>query len=288
MSVRTGAIALAFAMIAPLTIVTGAKAETSLERGTYLMGGIVACGNCHAMRDASGKVEPGMDLAGGTVFNAPIFRAVAPNVTPDPETGIGRWTDDQIVDAIRNGRRPDGTIIGPPMPIEFYRGMSDTDVRGLVAYLRAIAPVRHQVEKSVYKIPLPPNYGPQVISVPDVPSDDRIAYGHYLATSLGHCLECHTPRGSNGQLQMDKVGAGGQEIEVPWTGALVVTSNLTPANLHGMAKWTDKQVKIAIARGERPDRPLVRLMAFDWYQTVSDADLNAIVAYLRTLKPAVP
>ena len=288
MSVRTIRVAAVFAVIAPLFMVAGASAETPLERGTYLIGGIVACGNCHATRDASGKVEPGMELAGGTVFNAPIFRAVAPNISPDLETGIGRWTDDQIIDAIRNGKRPDGTIIGPPMPIDFYRGMSDTDVRSLVAYLRASAPVRHPVEKSVYKIPLPPNYGPAVTSVPDVPPDDRVAYGHYLATSLGHCLECHTPRGPDGQLQLDKIGAGGQEIEVPWTGALVVTSNLTSANPNGIAKWTDQQVKTAIARGDRPDRPLVRLMAFDWYQTISDRDLDALVAYLRTLKPAVP
>jgi mono/diheme cytochrome c family protein len=158
----------------------------------------------------------------------------------------------------------------------------------LVAYLRAVPPVRHQVEKSVYKIPLPPDYGPQVTSVRDRSPSDKIAYGHYLASSLGHCLECHTPRAADGRLVMDKAGAGGQEIEVPWTGALVLTSNLTPANPAGMAKWTDQQVKTAITKGRRPDRALVQLMAFDWYQTISDADLDALVAYLRTLKPAVP
>ena len=265
-----------------------AAAETPLERGAYLMHGIVACGNCHATRDAAGKVEPGMELAGGTVFDAPVFRAVAPNITPDLETGIGRWSDEQIIDAIRNGKRRDGGTIGPPMPIEFYRGMSDTDVRAIVAYLRSVPPVHHAVEKSSYRIPLPPNYGPAVTTVSDVPRDDTIAYGHYLASSLGHCLDCHTPRGADGQLHMDKIGAGGQEIGVPWGGGLVTTPNLTPANPTGIAKWTDQQVKAAIAQGERPDRPLVRLMAFDWYRTISDRDLDMLVAYLRTLKPAVP
>ena len=267
---------------------TSARAETPLERGTYLMRGIVACGNCHTTRDASGKVVSGMELAGGTVFDAPEFHAVSPNITPDPDTGIGRWTDDQIIDAIRNGKRPNGTIIGPPMPIEFYRGISDTDVRAIVAYLRSVPPVHHLVEKSTYKIPLPPGYGPTVTSVPDVPRDDKLAYGHYLATSLGHCLECHTPRGPDGQLHMDKAGAGGQEIGIPWGRGLVTTSNLTPANPDGIAKWTDQQVKTAITKGQRPDRPLTRLMAFDWYQTIGDSDLDALVAYLRSLRPAVP
>src|SRR5581483_5505596 len=165
---------------------------------------------------------------------------------------------------------------GPPMPIEFYRGISDGDVRALVAYLRAVPPVRHKVEKSVYKIPLPPGYGPPVTTVAEVPRGDKLAYGHYLASALGHCLECHTPRGPEGRLQMAKLGAGGQEIGIPWGGGLVMTSNLTAANPHGIANWSDQQVKDAIRTGERPDRPLVRLMAFDWYRSISDADLDAL------------
>lgn len=287
MSVR-GILAIAIAALAVFVSSIGARAETLLERGTYLMRGIVACGNCHATRDGSGKVMPGAELAGGTVFAAPVFRAVAPNITPDAETGIGRWTDEQIVDAIRNGKRPDGTIIGQPMPIEFYRGIADSDVQAIVAYLRSVPPVHHAVEKSTYKMPLPPNYGPTVTTVPSVNRDDKLAYGRYLATSLGHCMDCHTPRGDDGQLHMDKIGAGGQEIGIPWGGGLITTSNLTPANPDGIAKWTDQQVKTAITKGVRPDRPLTRLMAFDWYQSISDSDLDAMVAYLRSLRPAVP
>jgi mono/diheme cytochrome c family protein len=285
---RTGLAAALVAVVGSVICVGSGRAEAPLERGTYLMHGIVACGNCHTPRDTAGNILPGMELAGGTAFDAPVFHAVASNITPDAETGIGKWTDDQIVDAIRDGKRPDGSIIGPPMPIEFYRGISDTDVRAIVAYLRQVPAVHHPVEKSTYKMPLPPTYGPPVVSVVDVPHEDKLAYGRYLATSLGHCLECHTPRGPDGRLYLDKLGGGGQEIEVPWTGAMVVSSNLTPANPDGIAKWTDAQVKTAITKGERPDRPLVRLMAFDWYQTISDSDLDALVAYLRTLKPATP
>jgi mono/diheme cytochrome c family protein len=191
-----------------------------------------------------------------------------------------------MIEAIRNGKRPDGTTIGPPMPIAFYRGMSDSDVRALVAYLHTVKPIHHVVEKSTYKNPLPPSYGPVVTHVPDVPRTDTVAYGQYLATALGHCMDCHTPL-VQGHNDMTKVGAGGRQQPAPG-GGIVISTNLTPANEHGIAHWTDQQIKTAITQGVRPDRPLVRLMAFDWYKHSSSADLEALVAYLRTLKPAAP
>src|SRR5262249_46206690 len=147
---------------------------------------------------------------GGLVIEAPVFRAVVPNITPDDDTGIGKWTDEQIIDSIRNGKRPDGTVIGPPMPIGFYRNMSDADARAIVAYLRSVKPIHHKVEKSTYKIPLPGSYGPIVAHVADTPISDKLAYGKYLA-NIGHCMECHTPL-VQGQLDMTRIGAGGREI----------------------------------------------------------------------------
>jgi mono/diheme cytochrome c family protein len=226
------------------------------------------------------------ELAGGFVINAPIFHSVSPNITPDKETGIGNWTDDQIVDAIRNGKRPDGTTIGPPIPIEYYRNLSDSDARAIVAYLRTVKPIKNKTEKSTYKIPLPAQYGPTVTSVPDMPRADKVAYGRYLATALGHCMDCHTPM-VNGRSDMTKVGAGGREFEVHG-GGLITSTNLTPANDAGIARWSDAQVKDAIAQGVRPDRALVPLMAFEWYKNISADDLDALVAYLRSLKPATP
>jgi len=266
---------------------TRAQAETIVERGAYLMNSIVACGNCHTPKAADGKAIANMELAGGVVINAPIFRAVAPNITPDIETGIGDWTEAQIIRAIREGKRADGTVIGPPMPIAFYRQMSDNDARALAAYLRTVKPIKNKTEKSTYKIPLPPNYGPLLIQVPDVPRADRRAYGEYLANGLGHCMDCHTPLLPDGRNDMTKVGAGGREIET-FTGSMVTTSNLTPANAAGISHWTDAQVRTAITAGMRPDRPLVRLMAFDWYKNLRANDLDALVAYLRGLKPATP
>src|SRR5205823_10036157 len=100
-SFRAGSLSLGVLCLATLAV----HAETPLERGTYLMQSIVACGNCHTPKDRDGKPMADRELAGGFVINAPIFHSVSPNITPDKETGIGNWTDDQIVDAIRNGKR---------------------------------------------------------------------------------------------------------------------------------------------------------------------------------------
>ena len=270
-----------------IALARGAAAETPVQRGAYLMRGVVACGNCHTPKDAAGNRIEAQELSGGVVINDPAFRAVAPNITPDKETGIGNWTDAQIIDAIRNGKRPDGTIIGPPMPIEFYAHISDSDVQAIVAYLRSVKPIRHAVEKSKFNIPLPPAYGPPVVHVADVPRTDKLTYGKYFA-NIGHCMECHTPMSPKGGLDMTRVGAGGRELPA-YPAGMVSSANLTPANPDGIAHWTDAQVEDAITGGVRPDgRRLVLLMAFDWYKNVSPADLDAVVAYLRTLKPATP
>ena len=170
--------------VAIAALASTAAAQTPLERGTYLMTSIVACGNCHTQNTPQGPV-PGMELAGGTKFEEGFGIAYASNITPDPETGIGKWTDAQIITAIREGKRPDGSIIGPPMPVPLYRDLSDGDVRAIVAYLRSVKPVANKVSKAEYKVPLPPSYGPPVTTVAAVPRTDRVKYGAYLAGPAG-------------------------------------------------------------------------------------------------------
>ena len=276
-------VALLAGLSAMLVLTVPALAAGDLARGNYLMNGIVACGNCHSPRGPDGALLAGQALSGGLTIEVPEFRAVAPNISPDKETGIGNWTDAQIVAAIRDGKRPDGSIIGPPMPIAFYRHMSDTDVAAIVVSLRAAKPVKHAVEKSKYNIPLPPAYGPPVGHVADVPKTDRLAYGRYLA-DIGHCMECHTPT-DKGRPIVDRFGGGGRELPAP-AGGTVKSANLTPGNPDGIVRWTDAQVKKTMATGVRPDgRKLVPLMAFDWYKTMKDDDMSALIAYLRSLKP---
>lgn len=282
---RRSAILFAIAIACAIAMSSGiVRAETLLERGTYLVQSIAACGDCHTPRDASGHHIAAMEMAGGYEFNLmPLGRPVAANLTPDKETGIGNWTDAQIIAALREGRRPDGTIIGPPMPISFYRQISDRDAQAIVAYLRALPPVRNAVAKSVYERSLPPSYGPPVTSVPEVPQSDKVAYGAYLAGPLGHCVECHTPV-DKGRLDLTRLGAGGREFK--GSGTVIVSANLTPDKTNGLGDWSDDAIKNAITKNIRPDgTPLVAFMPTPWFARMSGDDLDAIVAYLRSLKP---
>ena len=256
-------------------------AETPLERGTYLMRSIAACGNCHTTQGPDGQ-RADMELAGQPkLFDVPEFTINSPNITPDPETGIGNWTDEQIIAAIREGKRPDGSMLGPFMPFEMYRGISDSDVRAIVAYLRSVPPVRHAVPRSVFNIPIPDNYGPPVTHVADVPREDPVAWGGYLAGPVGHCMECHTPWTDSGADYAHRLGAGGNEFPGPW--GISVSANLTPTGLRGR---TDDDLKQIITTGVRPDgSPMLPPMGFRYYANISDADLDAIIAYLRTLPP---
>jgi len=263
--------------------VSNAKDNPLLERGRSLMDGIVACGNCHMQRDPKGRPIPDRGLSGGMKFDDGPFVAYAPNITPDRATGIGGWTDKQLARAIREGVRPDGTVIGPPMPIELYRGMADADLNAIVAYLRAAPPVANKVPKSEYKMKLPPNYGPPVGKVAAPPRSDPVRYGAYLAGPLGHCLECHTPMVKGRRDYEHGKGAGGFVFKGPWGAS--VARNLTPHET-GLKAWTDAQIARAIREGvSRDGTPLRPPMAFAWYRNIGDPEMKALIAFLRSLKP---
>jgi len=277
--------ALATALLAAATVApsaaAAAAAETSLERGRYLMRSIVACGNCHTPQGPDGPLA-GRELAGGMPFVEKPFTAYASNITPDKATGIGGWTDAQLITAIREGRRPDGTLIGPPMPVGQYRGLSDTDVRAIVAYLRSVPAVNNKVPKSEYRMPLPPSYGPPVKRVADVPRSDQLAWGRYLAGPLGHCVECHSGPDAQGVPDLvNRLGTGGVPFPGPW--GVSVASNITPK---GLAGYSDAALKAVITTGVRPDGSRLKPpMGTSYYATMSASDLDALVAYLRSLPP---
>ena len=225
-----------------------------------------------------------MEFAGGFKIDEKPFTAYASNITPDRETGIGNWTDQQLFKAIREGIRPDGSLIGPPMPYEFYRELSDRDVNAIIAYIRSVKPIENKVPKSVYRIPLPKAYGPPVGKVADIDPKDQVRYGRYLSGSAGHCLSCHTPM-VKGKFDFEnQLGRGGQPFEGPW--GVSIARNITPHKTDGLGSWSDAEIKRAITSGMRPDgTKLFPPMGYHYYKNISDADLNAIVAYMRTLKP---
>lgn len=281
---RASAYTLALALCFTVTIAL-AQEESLLERGTYLVQGIVACGNCHTPKNADGSPVAGMEMAGSFTIQEPVFRAYAANITPDDETGIGKWSDDEIVRAIRDGIRPDGSIIGPPMPSLFYRDMSDRDAKAIVAYLRTVPAIRNEVPKSEYNMPLPPAWGPPVVEVPEIAKSDADAYANYVTNTLGHCMECHTPMTETGQLVMERMGEGGRVFSgIFGLEVTTVSSNVTPHELVGIGEWSDAEIKTAITTGVgRNGRELAHAMAFDYYKTITDEDLNAIVSFLRSL-----
>lgn len=266
-------------------VAAGAAAQDDptsvLERGAYLMNGIVGCGNCHTPPGEQGP-DFARELAGGLPFEEEGFTAYAANITPDIATGIGSWTNDEIARAIREGVRPDGTLIGPPMPFDDYRQLADDDLAALVAYLNQVPPVENDVAPSTYDIPLPPDYGPPVgvVTAPD--RADQIAYGGYLAT-IGHCFECHTPRVA-GRLDDAQRGRGGTPFPGPW--GVSVSANITADPQDGLGEWTDEEIVRAITQGiSRDGSRLHPPMGFGYYANMTHDDLAALVAYLRTIEP---
>ncbi|HET9069272.1 MAG TPA: c-type cytochrome [Amaricoccus sp.] len=258
-----------------------ACAETPVERGEYLVRGPMSCGNCHTPQGPEGP-DMSLELAGGqVVIDEPAMRAVSPNITPAGE--IGGWSDAELARAIREGIRPDGSLIGPPMPFSLYKDLSDTDLAAIVAFLRTLAPIEHATEKSVYNIPLPPAYGPPVEHVADIPRGPTAEYGKYMAGPIAHCMECHTPMGPQGPMYDAALGQGGFEFPGPW--GVSVAANLTSSE-DGLKAYSDEEIATMITRGVRPDgTKMMPPMPYAWLAKMTPDDLAAVIAYLRTLPP---
>jgi mono/diheme cytochrome c family protein len=259
--------------------------EEMVAHGKYLVETIAGCGNCHTQRNPDGTFMDDKRYAGAFVIEEPVFKAYAKNITPDRETGIGTWSEDDIVKAIREGVRPDGRVLGPPMSFIWYRYMSDTDAYSIAAFLKTVPAVHNEVPESTYQIPLP-GYGPPVVSVPDVPKDDPVVYGEYLAGPVGHCMDCHTTY-VNGQIDMNQLGRGGNVYARPfiydWA---AVSRNITSDPQFGLGAWTDDEIRRAITEGVRRDgTELLAFMPFSLYKQMRDEDLDAVIAYLRSLPP---
>jgi hypothetical protein len=165
--------------------------------------------------------------------------------------GVGHWTEAHLITAMREGIRPDGSVISPPMPIALYRHLSDRDVKAIVTSWCTVTPVKHVVPRSAYRISLPPNSGPPGGSIPEVSPADPVAYGAYLAGPVGHCMECHTPQIDGRPDVANRLGAGGVPCSGPW--GVRVSRHLTPDAEAGLGTWTATQITIAMTQGVRPD-----------------------------------
>ena len=273
-------IALLAGALASAAGITPVLAETPVERGEYLVRGPMGCGNCHTPLGPEGPVA-GQELAGRLVDDNPAFTAWAPNITPGGRAA--GWSDAELAQAIREGLRPDGSLIGPPMPFTMYRGISDADLAAVVAFLRTLPAVENETPASTYRIPLPPAYGPPVGSVTAPERGVTAEYGAYMATAITHCMECHTPMGPQGPMLDTGLGQGGFEFHGPW--GVSVAANLTSGE-DGLAGYSDDEIKAMITEGRRPDgAAMLPPMPYGYLARMTPGDLDAIVLYLRALPP---
>ena len=258
-----------------------------LARGRYLVAGLVGCEVCHSPKDwkTHGAPNlPGMELA-GQVLPLPGFpgSVVAPNLTPDPETGASKWSDDEIARAIREGVTHDGRTIFPLMPYSVYRNISDEDVASIVVYLRSLAPVRNPLPPT--RVNFPVNYlvrnAPQPLTHPvNGPGPDASpeVRGRYLA---GIGCGCHTPSDQKGPIRGLEYG-GGERLQGPWGD--VTSANITP-DASGIGYYDEPLFIQALRTGYVKARKLSSIMPFGEFVNLTDDDLKAIFGYLRTLPP---
>ena len=267
-----------------VAVASSAAAQSSVERGSYLMNTIMTCANCHSPKGPPAATA-GKDYSGGLSWDEPPFKVTAPNITTDKETGIGDWTDGQIKAMILTGRNPKGVQEAEVMPTKFYPILTSGDLDSIVGYLRTLKPVKNKVPDPIYKIALPHHIYPGAEkSYAQADLNDKLKRGFYLAT-IGHCMECHTPFGaSGGQDFKDSLGKGGREFPGPW--GVSKSRNITSHKTAGVGDWTDAEIKTAITQGKRKDgTPLKGPMGYQYYAKMTDADLDAVIAYLRTVPP---
>jgi Cytochrome C oxidase, cbb3-type, subunit III len=274
----------------PLTNRVFERTPERWSRGKYIVENWAACIFCHSPHDWTkhdAPIVPGMEGAGGdmSVIKGLPGQVVAPNLTPDPETGSGSWSDDALARAIREGVGHDGRALFPMMPYESYRHMSDEDLASVVVFLRSLPPVRDPLPKTSlifpvkYLIRTVPQ--PVTVAVPPPDTSDPVKRGAFLVSIAG-CRDCHTPINDKGQFLPNMDLAGGQIFDGPW--GRVATANLTP-DPSGIPYYDEILFLQALRTGYVKARSLNQIMPWAQYGGMTDDDLKAIFAYLKSVKP---
>jgi mono/diheme cytochrome c family protein len=287
-SVRGGIIAISALLMSAQAV----HAQTAVERGSYLVNTIMACGNCHTPRDANGAFVSDKAFSGGLTITTPAFAATAPNITEDRQTGIGDWSDAEIKRALIEGVRPDhghlgGMTLAAVMPASFYKALLPEDLDAIVAYLRTVKAVHNTVPEPEYKMPVRREPYPDAEKgFAKSEFSNPIRHGAYLVT-IGHCMECHSSWSAGVSDFGGGLGHGGRPFGPTIVQGLpnTIAPNITSDAAAGIGGWSDAEIARAIRQGiARDGHRLNPPMAFAFYAGLSDADTADIVAYLRTLK----
>lgn len=268
-----------FCFALAIVAATAQAQDATAARGEYIVRNAAVCGHCHA----ANRKNPDGALSGGTEFrNWRVGVARASNLTPDVETGLGAWSEEEIVRSLRNGVRRDGRLLIPVMPYEWMHEMSDADALAVARYLKSQPPVRNAVRQSpslFFKIgkifflrPLPAR------SITANPHD-----GAYLAQHVALCADCHTPRSGIRQASDKRRLFAG--MAKPPKGFPANPSNLTPDMETGIGKWSEADFIRTLRTGVTPEgRKLHPFMPRE-VGRMTDADLHSIYVYLRALPP---
>ncbi|MGC1185980.1 MAG: c-type cytochrome [Candidatus Acidiferrales bacterium] len=260
-----------------------------LARGRYIAENVAGCMDCHSPHDWTqhdAPIIPGMEGAGENLPLAGLPGTVnPPNLTPDPETGSGTWTDDQLARAIREGIGHDGRALFPLMPYQNFRHMSDEDLASVVVFLRSLPPVHHVVPPT--QIIFPVKYlmrsvpQPVTVAVPEPDLSTPVKRGTYLVTVAG-CRDCHTPQDKHGAPITSLDLAGGFVLAGPWGN--VASANITP-DPSGIPYYSDALFLQALRTGYVGTRKLSQIMPWSSFRGMTDQDLLSIFAYLKTVPP---
>ncbi|GBD44552.1 Gluconate 2-dehydrogenase cytochrome c subunit [bacterium HR40] len=278
LAVLAGAATLATVAAGAATVDPAARGETLFHIG--------GCVNCHTAKG-------GATLAGGDPLRTPFGTFHPPNITPDPETGIGSWTLADFVRAMREGRAPDGMPYYPAFPYTSYHRLTDEDLADLFAYVRSLPPVQKRTPDHDLRFPYNLRFGlylwqwlfhdPQPF-VPDPAKDPLWNRGAYLVLGPGHCAECHTPRNWLGALDTTRLfagnpaGPGGDKVP-----------GITADPENGIGRWSRDQLAFYLKVGMRPDGDfaggeMARVIE-NGTSRLADEDRLAIATFLLSLSP---
>jgi mono/diheme cytochrome c family protein len=277
---------------APYPDIHASRDPKMIARGESIAYGPGHCVNCHTASVENDSIRAGGMplLAGGRLFALPLGNVYTPNLTPDRETGIGRYTDAQLARVLRYGVMPDGRAT---LPFMEYHEMSDEDLTAVVSFLRSQKPVRRVVPEHEFNLagkavmafliePIGPKETPLKHTPPEEPTVER---GEYVATSVAVCAECHTKRNFIDGSYTGQRFAGGMVFEVEGEpDKVIVSPNLTPSAKYGrITSWSEEQFVGRFGAGVGIPHTH---MPWRQFQRMSETDVRAIYRYLRTLPPS--
>lgn len=273
----------------PAKVATVGPGNAGAGERIFHMGG---CASCHAAPGATGDAR--RELAGGLELKTAFGTFVVPNISPDPEDGIGKWSFADFANAVHRGVAPDGSHLYPAFPYPSYARMTLADTADLFAFLHTLPPVKSELPDSRIAFPYDIRRGiglwdlafvrtdPVIALPPD--ADPKVLRGRYIVEGPGHCGECHTPRNAAGGLDFGQWLAGAANPEGEGT-----IPNLTPS-ADGLEDWSANDIAYYLESGFTPDFDSVGGSMVEVQANMSKlpaSDREAIAAYLKAI-PARP